>query len=297
MRDNKKKINDTNDRLPTGSAIRWGNRPFFRILRVILFIYLGLTGVVWAMQRSYIYYPEKAPEERLLQAAKEMGLEAWVNMEGERIGWKKTGMRGEGYIVVFHGNAGHALHRFSYVNLFNNLGEAGVAGIFLFEYPGYASRAGSPSEDAFFRTGTSALEQLLAETNEPIYLLGESLGSGVACYLAGSMPEQVDGLLLITPFDSLVSVGQAHFPFLPVGWLLRDRYENSKHLAHYHGPVAIIIAGNDEVVPARLGEKLYEEYEGPKEIQILPDATHNTLLQRAGHNLWRDVLKFLRQSI
>jgi pimeloyl-ACP methyl ester carboxylesterase len=194
--------------------------------------------------------------------------------------------------MVLHGNAGYALHRVYYARGFAALDEGWQ--VFLFEYPGYGARDGSPSEEAIKRAALAALQRLLDEDDaRPVYLVGESLGSGVAAYLAAEYSAQVAGLLLVTPFTSLVDVAAHHYPVLPVRLFLRERYDNREALARYGGPVAFLLAGRDEIVPTRLGRELYDRYRGPKWLRVDENAGHNSLDFRPGASWWRELSSFL----
>ena len=244
------------------------------------------------LQRQLIYFPSKAGEQDLLQQAARIGVEVWRNEQGSAIGWKPVKEHSAlKRMLVFHGNAGYALHREYFVAGFQALSEEWD--VFLFEYPGYGARSGRPSEATFKAGAADALESLLRSDTRPIYVLGESLGSGVACYLAGTFPGQVAGLLLVTPFSSLADVAAHHYPFLPVRTLLSDRYDSVEALSHYKGPVAFLLAGSDEVVPTKLGRQLYESYSGPKWLRVEAHAGHNSIPYDPGAAWWGEVSKFL----
>jgi fermentation-respiration switch protein FrsA (DUF1100 family) len=103
----------------------------------------------------------------------------------------------------------------------------------------------------------------------------------------------VAGLLLLTPFDSLANVAQHHYPLLPVRWILRDSYPSSEWLQKYRGPVAIIVAADDTIVPAKFGRKLHESYAGPKKLIVAEHADHNDLLHTLPPSAWQEALQFL----
>jgi hypothetical protein len=115
----------------------------------------------------------------------------------------------------------------------------------------------------------------------------------VASYLAGAFPEQVAGLLLVTPFTSLVDVAAHHYPFLPVRTLLSERYDSVEALSHYKGPVAFLLAGRDEVVPTILGRQLYDSYSGPKWLRVEARAGHNSIPFDPRAAWWGEISKFL----
>ncbi len=127
----------------------------------------------------------------------------------------------------------------------------------------------------------------------PLFVAGESLGTGVAAALAARHPERVAGLLLITPFLNLADVGRRHYPWLPVRLLLRDRYDSRAALRRYRGPAAFLLADHDEVVSAESGRLLYESYQGPKRLWRQAGG-HNTINYSPNAAWWRETAKFLQ---
>src|SRR5215469_12629606 len=151
---------------------------------------------------------------------------------GVRIGWKRLSPKGPalGHVLITHGNAGCAFQCGHYADVIQ---QAAPLDVYIVEYPGYENRPGSPSETSLEQSSDQAF-RLLAN-NRPIYLVGESLGTGVATYLAGKHPDTVAGVALLAPYNNLVDVAQAHMVIIPVGLLLRDRFPSEKYLQTYHG--------------------------------------------------------------
>lgn len=239
-----------------------------------------------------IFYPETADEATLLGEARHFGLQPWRDDSGAIIGWRTPGRESAtARMLVLHGNAGYALHRMYYVLGLQALGNSWE--VILFEYPGYGARAGTASADAFRDSAAAATELLLKEDERPVYILGESLGSGVATHLAATFPSQLAGLLLVTPFTSLADVARRHFPILPIRALLKENFDSAASLRGYQGPVAFLVAGSDEVVPTELGEQLHDGYQGPKWLRIVAGAGHNTLPMDAREPWWGEVSAFL----
>jgi pimeloyl-ACP methyl ester carboxylesterase len=264
----------------------------------IAVLYLGLVALLASNQRRLIYFPGRplGSEEKMARIAVPLGLEPWRDAEGLRIGWRQVDPAAgpaPRRMVDFHGNAGSAFERSQYLLGFGRMDQGRTWQVFLFEYPGYDVRPGEPGEESFVAAGRKALEQLVAEDSRPIFLTGESLGGGLACRLAGMVPQQVAGLFLMTPFASMAEVGSHHYPWLPVNLVLRDRWDNVAALRNYHGPVAIMVAGQDEVVTSAQSHKLYESYSGPKRQWVDPDATHNTVSNAPAEAWWREVSDFL----
>lgn len=261
-----------------------------QIIRVTALAYAGFMLVLASCQRGMIYHPTRRTEAEAVRRAAWEALEPWRGANGEIIGWRPVHAREEGdAMVLFHGNAGDAPARSYFAE-----GFAPWMAVHLFEYPGYGPRGGTPSEQAFAEAGEAAVRQLRRERAGRIFLGGESLGTGVACRLAGAHPELISGLFLSTPFTRMADVARSHHPLYPAGWLMRDRYDSALHLQGYAGPVAILLAGRDEVVPARLGRRLYDAYEGPKQIWIQPDRSHNTVDYAEDNAWWGEVAGFLQ---
>lgn len=264
----------------------------FSGLRLAAIVYFGLALFLAVAQRRMMYFPLRCSEAEVLRFAAREGLLPWRNEAGELIGWQPANAQAQGNaLLLFHGNAGFAAHRSYFVQGFSPEWT-----VYLFEYPSYGARPGSPSEARFVSAAESAFLQLGRERAGRIFLGGESLGGGVACHLAAKHPDRVAGLFLATPFSSLTDVARHHYPFFPVRWLMRDRYDCARLLKKYSGPLAVLLAGQDEVVPAHLGRKLFEGYTGPKRLWVQEAATHNTLDYTPARPWWREVIRFLEES-
>ena len=157
---------------------------------------------------------------------------------------------------------------------------AGGVGVLAVEYPGYGGAPGSPSEASLFRAARAAVAHLHGTLGVPVeqtVLFGRSLGTGVATQLASEGAGQ--RLLLVSPFTSLAEVGQRTFPFLPVRWLLRDRFDSAALAPRVQLPVLILHGTRDEVVPFALGQALAGRF--PQAVfQPVPGAGHNDILDR-----------------
>ena len=103
-------------------------------------------------------------------------------------------------------------------------------------------------------------------------------------------------MLLITPFDTLRSVARAHYPGFLVGLLLREQYDSATALQAYRGPVGILLAERDEVVPAERGQALFDGYAGPKRLWVQAGRTHNSIDYHPDAAWWREAVAFLREA-
>jgi len=268
---------------------------FIRLLRTLGITYVLLCVLVGVFQRRIIYFPFHKTETEMLAEGDSLGCRPWRDADGKIIGWKsaRSDNPAANRLVLFHGNTGFALNRIHYLYGFEQLGEGRLWEVYLFEYPGFGARPGDLGEEPFIEAGLQAIKTLKAEDSRPIYLLGESLGSGLASAIAQRQPEAVAGLFLLTPYARMGDVAAHRFGFLPVRWMLRDPWDNITALRDYHGRAAMLIAENDEIVTAGQGRLLFDSYTGPKRIWTEPGATHNTVDFSANASWWREVSDFL----
>jgi hypothetical protein len=253
---------------------------------VALYLAACMGCAVW--QRRLIYFPPVYTTEQVDAFARAAKLERWRNPAGQAVGMKRLSATqpAEGRVLIVYGNGSCATGCARYANVIQ---QAAALDVFILEYPGYADRAGEPCQDNLFRAADEGLE--LLGTNGPLYLVGESLGTGVASYLAGTHPGKVTGLVLFAPYNRLADVAQYHAPILPVDWLLVERFPSEDYLRQYHGPLGIFVGGKDNVVPEKFGRRLYDGYAGPKRIWEYPEANHATVTDRTAKD-WKEVVDF-----
>lgn len=164
---------------------------------------------------------------------------------------------------------------------------------FVLEYPGFADRPGSPSQDSLLRAADEGMD--LLASRGPVFVVGESLGTGVACHLAGTRPRDVAGVVLLAPYNRLGAPAAHHYPWLPVGLLLLDRFPSDEWLPKYDGPVAVSLGLEDQVVPAKFGRLLFDAYPGRKRVWEFAGAGHWEAANRPAA-WWGEAFGFLRQE-
>jgi alpha-beta hydrolase superfamily lysophospholipase len=237
------------------------------------------------LQDRLLYFPEKATVAEMVSQR----LSVWPTSHEFRglIAEPADALRGS--VIILHGNAGHAGQREYYASALTKLGLR----VILAEYPGYGPREGQLGE----RNLVDDAEQTIVRAHElhgaPLLLVGESLGAGVAAAAGSRQRDKIAGLMLITPWDRLVNVAAHHVAWLPVGWLLRDRYDSVAHLASFDRPVLVVLAERDTIVPARLGMALYESLSAPKRLKVVSAAGHNNWIEGVDENWWREATQFL----
>lgn len=258
-----------------------------RVIFLIVIAYLGVVLLAALFQRRLLYFPTRVPQELADQTALVEGFGPWKSPAGQTIGWK-IAARGSptGSVLIAHGNAGYALNR-GYIA--KPIHAAAGLGVYVLEYPGYGARSGSPTLKSFLAAGEEAFKTL--PTHMPVYLVSESIGAGVVAHLARTFPAQVAGILMLAPYDDLGSVAQSQMPLLPARWILRDRFRPDEWLTDYRGPVKIVIAERDEIIPPRFGQRLYDSYNGPKELDVIPGAGHNDVAEQSPE-WWQKTFRF-----
>jgi len=245
-----------------------------RALLIVSAVVVLLLSALWAFQRRLIYLPSAGPVASAstvipgaldvkLRTSDDVVLDAWFVSARE----PRTGVT----VLVANGNGGDRSLR---APLARALAERGL-GVLLFDYRGYGGNRGSPSESGLARDVRAARQFLVGRAGVPadrLVYYGESLGSAVVTELAVEHPPA--GLVLRSPFVDLASVGRVHYPFLPVGLLLRDRYPVTEHLARVRVPVTVVLGTRDSIVPSAQSRAVAEA--APRLRQVVEvDADHN----------------------
>lgn len=255
-----------------------------------LLIYLLMLLAVFLLQRKMIYFPERHTPDQHQQILASLNLKSWPTVEDGRAVTSRTPMADvKGTVVVFHGNAGSAMHRTYYIDALQRLGYR----VIVAEYPGYGARRGTPSEAELIKDGIATVKRVWQEFKDPLYLCGESLGSGVVSGIVASKQVPVKGLLLITPFDSMANVAQHHYWFFFAKWLLKDKFDTLSNLMDFTGSTAVILAERDEIIPNKSTRALYDALPGRKRLWRFEQASHNTLPVEASNPWWQEAMQFL----
>ena len=230
--------------------------------------YAGLCALMYLQQRSLIYLPQYT---RVTAAQTDFELTA---EDGTVLrGWHlRAG--GDDVVIYFGGNA-EAIQWL--------LPEADRLfpghDLYLLAYRGYGASEGRPSQQRLFDDALALYDHIRRQRPQArIHVVGRSLGSGVAAWLAGH--RQVERLVLVSAFDSLVAVASDHYPWLPVRWLMTERYQSAKHLEGHAGPILVIHAGADSIIPAQRTLALVDSLPRPPRLLVLTGNDHNFDLSR-----------------
>jgi len=245
------------------------------------------------LQNRFLYYPgSSAPSDESLKAD---NIKRWQSSPSDYRGLVAANVMGgaKGTIVVFHGNGGIAADRAFYPK---DLGALGYR-VILAEYPGYGGRKGELGEKAFVHDAGETVRLAGEKYGGPLFLLGESLGCGVAAAVARVIPVKIDGIVLITPWDTLASIAREKFPFLPVRMFLTDRYDSIGNLSSFKGRIAVVGAERDEVIPLAHATKLYDSLPGTdRRMWTMQGAGHNDWPMHVNQTWWKEIMDYVGKN-
>lgn len=240
----------------------------------------GAGAALWAFQDRLIYFPDPAPPPppAALGLHEVRAVELRTADGVALLAWHLPPARPDAPVLLYlHGNGGSLLHRAVRMQRFRELGW----GALLVQWRGYGGNAGAPSEAGLAedaRAGLRALQEAGVPASR-IVPWGESLGTALAIRLAAEQPEAVGALVLESPFTSMLDLARRHYPLLPSGLLLRDRFDSLSRIGTVRVPMLILQGGRDTLVPPEMGRRLAASASAPVEVWEAPDAGHNELGQ------------------
>lgn len=266
------------------------------MLNVILIaagIYAVLLLIVYLNQSSLLYLPGM-PSRELTASPRDIGLihedVRLLTDDGVDLhGWYIPTERARGTLLFFHGNAGNISHRLESLQIFHQLG----LNVLIFDYRGYGQSQGQPGERGTQLDALAAWHHLVdirGESPDRIVLFGRSLGGALAAWLAARV--QPGALILESAFISVPELAAELYWWLPARWLSRLQYNTRNYLAEVHCPVQVIHSREDEIIPYRHGQSLYEAAHPPRTFLELR-GDHNTGFIVSGDNYMRGLETFL----
>ncbi|ACI98489.1 alpha/beta hydrolase [Rhodospirillum centenum] len=254
---------------------------------LIVLVAGGGLATLYANQRKLQYFPSTAVVVPADWGLPDFSVVTVTTADGVGIdGWYAPAAAGRPTVVLFHGNAGHLGLRADKARVLRDAG----FGVLLAGYRGYGGNPGQPDEPGLMADARAQLDFLVEQgvSGQRVVLYGESLGTGVAVRMATE--RRVGGLVLEAPYTSMTDVAAAHYPFLPVRLLLRDRYDSLSRIDRIAAPLLVVVAQRDAVVPAALSDTLFRAAPEPKYIVRLPGAGHNDMME---HGLAEVVVDFV----
>ena len=259
-------------------------------LTVVVLCYLLILVFVFFYQRSLLYHPFEnnystdstnfSFKEVYISSSNGNSLKAWFHTKD--LNNKKT-------LVFFHGNAGDLRNRIYKLNLIKDFD----INFLIVAYRGFSGNKGKPSEAGLYEDARNTLDWLAKQgvKQNKIILYGESLGTGVSAEVAQN--KKFAGIILESPFTSMVDAGKFYYFYLPVSLLLKDRYETVKKLKNIKIPILVMHGKKDKIVPFHMGQKVFEKSNEPKFYYFPEEDDHmmdyNENLLKALNNFFQSI--------
>jgi uncharacterized protein len=234
---------------------------FLEVVIGILAIYISVLILLFIFQRNLMYHPNENNYfgDKLEVDIQKVNIQTSDNIN--LLGWfHKKDLKKFKTILYFHGNAGKLENRIHKLNHFKDMD----VNFLIIAWRGFSGNEGKPSEKGLYIDGSSAIAWLknLGLIEKDIILYGESLGTGIATHMAQN--NDYAGLILETPFTSMIEAAKNFYTYIPVGILLRDKYKNDEKIKNINVPVLVMHGQADQIVPFWMGQKIYEIANQPK---------------------------------
>ena len=231
------------------------------LLLILISIYLFILISTYLFQRNLLYHPTENnySGDKLIVSVEKIKIKTGSNIE--LLSWyHKKNINDYKTILFLHGNAGSLENRIHKINNFKDLN----VNFLLLAWRGFSGNKGSPTEQNLYEDAWSAIKWLKSEgiKESNIIIYGESLGTGVATEIAQN--KNFAGVILESPFTSMIDAGKTKYPYLPVKFLLKDKYESNKKIQNIKIPILIMHGKVDNIVPFYMGEKMYDLANEPK---------------------------------
>jgi hypothetical protein len=267
---------------------------FLWIIAVVSAAYSVFGLALYFMQSALLYGPVRA----IQYTPGGLGLDfedvTFKSKDGLQLsGWYVPAKNSDFTVLFCHGNGGNIMYNLDGVNLFYDMGLS----CFIFDYRGYGSSEGTPSEEGTYIDGMAAYKWLTEEKKIPagnIIIFGRSMGGSIAAYLASQA--ECASLVIESGFTSYADIGEKFYPYLPVRMFAKFNYSTVDYAKKVHCPLMIIHSREDDIVPFELGQKLYKAANEPKKfVEIFGGHNDGFLVSAEIYNeAWAEWLRFVR---
>ena len=260
----------------------------FLLIQIIFLIYFLIISFLYFYQRNLMYHPDENNYfgDQLSIDIKEVKVRTSDNID--LLGWyHEKDIKKYKTILFFHGNAGSLENRIHKLNHFRDMN----INFLIIAWRGFSGNKGKPTEKGLYEDGKSALNWLMSKgvKEENIVIYGESLGTGIATHLAQN--KNFAGIILETPFTSMIDAAKNFYPYIPVGLLLKDKFDNKSKIKNINSPVLIMHGEADQIVPFFMGKKMYEIANEPKYSYF---TKHDNHMMEYDENLLKALSSFLK---
>ena len=231
------------------------------IVTILVFIYLIIAAILFFFQRTLLYHPAEnnySDDKRVVKIEK---VKILTEDNLELLAWyHKKNLKKYKTILYLHGNAGSLENRIHKINHFEDMN----VNFLLISWRGFSGNKGKPNEEGLYKDARASIKWLIERgiKLENIIIYGESLGTGVATEIAQN--ENYAGLILESPFTSMIAAAKSKYPIFPIKLLLKDKYESDKKIKNIKSPILIMHGEVDKIVPFWMGKKMFELANNPK---------------------------------
>jgi hypothetical protein len=263
-----------------------------RLVRIAATVYIGVVALLYLRQDAELFERQMlTPEEASAISARHPRAEEVRIAVDDGVtlhGWFAPGRTAGAapLIIYFGGNAEEVSW------MLDRHDRMPDWSLLLVNYRGYGRSEGTPAEATLLADAVRIHDEFAARADvdrNRIVAMGRSLGTGVAVHLAAA--RRLSGVVLITPYDSMVAVAQMRYPLIPVDLLLRHRFDSIALAPRIHAPMLSLVAANDEVIPSTQARALQSAWGGPTTWRLFPDTDHGNISRSPA--FWQAISEFL----
>ncbi|WP_280771489.1 alpha/beta hydrolase [Salipaludibacillus daqingensis] len=263
----------------------------------IILLFIGIMlSLLYAFQDRLIFYPQSISQTEVDRIARDYELSEELSFHGE------DGKELHGWLVNAeqHGNETHRLLIYYGGNAEELSGQIPLMtdhlqdwSVLLVNYRGYGKSEGSPREESLYDDALLIFDQIQGRFDgglDSLVLMGRSIGTGIATKVAAE--RDVNGLILISPFDSLTEVARHHYPFLPISTLLRYSFNSAERINDISAPVMVMAGDEDRIIPEKRTRALLEKKTGSVQYELMNGRGHNDI--HIDPHFWTSIRDFLK---
>ncbi len=261
-------------------------------------IVLGFPVLIYFLQERLIFFPQPLAQDPLkanrgaaieavsLVTADGVRLHGWLAKAAPPPGAAQTATQNPAPLLIYFGGNAEDVSW-----LASTAGQYAGWSLLIISYRGYGGSEGKPGEAALFADAVQIYDYAArrADTSR-IAVMGRSLGSGVAVHLAAERP--VAGAILVSPYDSVESVARGVYPFLPIGLMLKHRFDSVSRAPGIAVPLLCLVASEDRVIARKHSERLYAAWGGKKQWREIAHTAHDNIVGEPDY--WAAIAAFLK---
>ena len=255
---------------------------FVLILIVLLAVaFLFMIAYLYLNQRNMIYFPQRLDRD-WEHVQKNEPFEIEFQRDGNRLkGWLIHANRDD-LLIYYGGNAEELSYNIA------DFEQLRSHAVLLVNYRGFGESEGRPTESDLVADALMIVDEI-RDRFQTVVIMGRSLGSGVAVQVASQ--RNLDGVILVTPYDSIAAVGQDLYPWAPVKLLAKDPYDSLAVCSSVRAPTLFLVAERDEIIPLKHSQNLADHWPSKPRWVTIADSDHNSV---SGFPLyWREIQNFL----